>query len=351
MKDKEAGNEGGSTQLPQDFARVGDTPIDDAPVFNGSGTAIASFVNSVIQAVTYMQILRSLVPPVHRGKPYGLLENMRSEQMAEWWDLREGSLIIQVFGTNACNQDTSYVLSYLIEALKTVVGIASPDIATPNAPTDRRHFRPSSFLLKHPAKDAYNKLVQQFVWSTTPIAFFVYEMIFTIPRFIGSFQGFTTVNTDIIVNAFKLHLNTEHTRKVINNLRAENPKLAHLPLDHVMTALLDSIEVHVFFIEERDRPRIPVANLYMDSPTAKADQWTLWQGYLRDIEYTTQLHGCGVKRELWKCSGCHGDDHPRGLCPFPQLSGWMTRPFKFGDERRRGFGEGRGGNFRMARMI
>ncbi|KAK7688525.1 hypothetical protein QCA50_008063 [Cerrena zonata] len=326
------------------FARTGNVPLTDIEAhFSPTSLFTNNLVTAAIQTMTFMQILRSLIPPVYDGKPFRLFEHMRNTQILDWWKDCRDAVIIQVFGTNAWNEDTPYILTMLTNTLRGLVGLPSPNLAAPNPPADIRSYRPSSFLLVRPPKAVYDRLVEQFCWSTPDIAFFAYKMEFSLPRYIGPFVGFTTADVDHVRDAFTRHIGSDATRMHVNFYRSSNNAIRSMPLDDIMAALLNSIEVDTFYIAECNRPEILVANLYIDSPTNDASQWLGWQAHLRNIVYTTQFHGNGVKRDLFKCSGCHGDDHPRGKCPFPQLEGWLTRSPRFNTNNNNNGNGGPGG--------
>jgi hypothetical protein len=53
------------------------------------------------------------------------------------------------------------------------------------------------------------------------------------------------------------------------------------------------------------------------------DLWVLLRNYLTGRTYATPLQGNGTTEIAPNnCGICHGIDHPRGLCAFPDLEDW-----------------------------
>ncbi|KAK7692656.1 hypothetical protein QCA50_004289 [Cerrena zonata] len=268
-------------------------------------------------------------PPINDGKLVRLAENMKLSQLAEWCRAQDDKFFLQVFGTTAHNKDTPWVVALLRSALQRLVGLNDPIISTPNPSPNWRDYRPRAFLLSGVPAEIGRRLLEQFCWSTHDIAFFVYRFSFNIPRYIGPFIGFTTTDAELIKQTFQAQLNTPSARALIDQLRSSNALLKQMPLDAVVNMLSRSVETDILIVAEDGRPAIPIANLYISSPTQELGKWLLWQQFLQRAVYATQYNGTGTGRPLWKCSGCHADDHPRGLCKYPKLTGWLTQPFRF----------------------
>ncbi|KAH9025096.1 hypothetical protein EDB85DRAFT_1894024 [Lactarius pseudohatsudake] len=68
----------------------------------------------------------------------------------------------------------------------------------------------------------------------------------------------------------------------------------------------------------------PHFNVYANGELIEDDEtWLELRDHLRSRPYKSPLYGHGkAKREEFTCSLCHGRDHPRGLCKFPQIPGW-----------------------------
>ncbi|KAK7689740.1 hypothetical protein QCA50_006379 [Cerrena zonata] len=295
-------------------------------VADATNNQVASTPHALLK---FMSIPEDGWPLINDGKLVRLAENMKLSQLAEWCRAQNVKLFIQVFGTMAHNKDTPWVVALLRNALQHLVGLNDPIISTPNPSPDWRDYHPRTFLLSGVSPEIARRLLEQFCWSNHDITFFVYSFSFNIPCYIGPFIGFTTTDVELLKQTFQAQLNSPSARSLIDQLRSSNDTLKHLPLNSVVNMLSHSVEVKVLNVAEDGRPAIPIANLYINSPTQELGKWLLWQQFLQSAAYPTQYNGTGTGRPLWKCSGCHADDHPRGLCKYPKLTGWLTQPFRF----------------------
>ena len=259
-----------------------------------------------------------------------VLRNMEPLQRRDWLKQKGFYLFAQVYGTNACNEETPQVVALLKTALQDFVGLIDAQIATPNPPSDPHSFRPRTFLIRNLTKSIYDRLADRRVWCDERIAIFIYRPEFTIPRFMGSFKGFTTGDLLTIKQVFTAHLRSTRVLAVIDQLRTSHPSLNNMPLDEAVNSIIDSLEVKVMYLqtEPNGKTTVPIANMYIDSPTANPKKWESWQSFLRNLLYTSPLHGTGTVMELWKCGKCSADDHPSGVCPFPRLPGWLYQPYQ-----------------------
>jgi hypothetical protein len=73
--------------------------------------------------------------------------------------------------------------------------------------------------------------------------------------------------------------------------------------------------------------RQTVWNVYCGSPPSLTlDGFFRWANIIHSLEFFSEDYGIRVVRlgdKQFKCIGCKGVDHPTGLCPFPQLPGWL----------------------------
>ena len=277
----------------------------------------------------------NLMPPPKGGYPkpqhgqlMSIVRNMEPVQRRDWLTQIGYYLFLQIYGTNTLNDETPQLVAKLKTALSDFVGLIDAQIATPNPPLDPHSYRPRTFLLRNLPQSIYQKLLDRGVWCNDDIAIFVHPPVFTIPRHIGSFKGFTTGEIDVIKQVFVTHLRSTRVQAVVDQLRISHPTLNDVSLEEAMDIIINSIDVKVMFLqtEPYSKAEVPIANLYVDSPTSNPKKWESWQRFLRNICFTTTLHGAGTVMDLWRCGKCSADDHPSGVCPFPRLPGWRYFP-------------------------
>ncbi|KAH9014104.1 hypothetical protein EDB85DRAFT_1899346 [Lactarius pseudohatsudake] len=68
----------------------------------------------------------------------------------------------------------------------------------------------------------------------------------------------------------------------------------------------------------------PASTSTADSSAIPIDEvWIRLREYLVTREYHAHMQGYGITdASPYHCGVCHGADHPRGLCPFPDTPGW-----------------------------
>jgi hypothetical protein len=68
-------------------------------------------------------------------------------------------------------------------------------------------------------------------------------------------------------------------------------------------------------------------NVYATPPSQNAKRNNEWRRVVASLTFVTTFHGAGqANKTLGPCSGCRSLDHPRGLCPFPLMDGWIEPP-------------------------
>ena len=62
--------------------------------------------------------------------------------------------------------------------------------------------------------------------------------------------------------------------------------------------------------------------VFMHPPSASLADWQRYHSYFSHYPFVDFHLGTGRAVSFPECYGCHGADHPRGLCPFPLLPNW-----------------------------
>ena len=86
----------------------------------------------------------------------------------------------------------------------------------------------------------------------------------------------------------------------------------------------NSLSVARLDIKEVGNALKPRFNVYADGSNITYDKlWTRLRAFLIGQTYASAMEGRGIPEQVpYVCTCCHGVDHPRGLCPFPGLTGW-----------------------------
>ena len=66
----------------------------------------------------------------------------------------------------------------------------------------------------------------------------------------------------------------------------------------------------------------PTWRIYIECPASDPHDWSALVSFIATDPLATSFHGVGKAIRALRCAGCHGSDHPRGLCPFLLIPGW-----------------------------
>lgn len=110
-------------------------------------------------------------------------------------------------------------------------------------------------------------------------------------------------------------------RMLANNALTQEEKLEWYSQ---MIDFLESATVKLLNIRSQGGRENLHYNVYANGDIIDDDiTWLQLRKYLWNRSYKTMVIGTGkALQNNFICGLCHGHDHPRGLCPFPQLPGW-----------------------------
>ena len=117
---------------------------------------------------------------------------------------------------------------------------------------------------------------------------------------------------------------SQNTKKFTSELLLDTPPTERGKVSLKIDNLLASMSILRLDIKETGSTLHPHFNVYAGSTTFSSDKvWTKLRAYLFTAAYVSAIQGCATLENIpFHCSSCHGVDHPRGLCPFPNLQGW-----------------------------
>jgi hypothetical protein len=162
------------------------------------------------------------------------------------------------------------------------------------------------------------------VWSSTSITFRVTPLDLVKPNFLFQIKGFTTKITDLIRDLVTITWHDAITREFVASILDQIPDCER---PHLTTAIKNFIDsAYVTRLDTRDSGNVlaPCYNIYAKSALIPNDStWSLLRMHLANRQYIVPMQGEGTtKITLFHCGLCHGIDHPRGLCLFPEVEGW-----------------------------
>ena len=262
---------------------------------------------------------------VHYNHPMAALKFTDFETITSWENIKSGKLLAQPFGSYANKIENHKTLKALIfAAVAEITNAVNISVCAPRRnPSAKRN--PSSFLIHNlTEKQKQTLLARRGVWSSTNITFRVMPLEPACPDFLFLIKGFTDGTEETVYNAVKEVWNDAATIAFMDsicNIVPENLK------EHAALALQNfknALRVKLLETKHKGGGLAPTFQVYASGASINEDRtWCQLRSYLASREYAIPFEDPGtIVIPAKECTICHGADHPRGLCPFPNIAGW-----------------------------
>ncbi|KAF9455383.1 hypothetical protein BDZ94DRAFT_1369154 [Collybia nuda] len=225
---------------------------------------------------------------------------------------------------------------------------------------------PHHFLISGLSQHAHDRLINTRVIATETTIILTIPFIQPLPEYIGTLENFSLGESEhdkkIVANTVKSALETNPgiTAFVNDHLPRTNPRTT-LPTP-------TSIRIETLRIRTSKTTNKVVWNIYcVNPPPLPFNKYIQWAKMIKGLNFPTEDFGAGRMRSTdhrginkqFHCAGCKSCDHPTGLCPLPDIQGWLgpahaTEDLSLYDQhtthtesnRGRGRGQSRGGRGR-----
>ena len=300
------------------------------------------------------------MPTIHDAHPMAVFDLVNGEVLDEWESYPEGKLAIIPFGIeihspeqlrDLCNQLFNAVVEI---SQATEMGIAAPK---PNEKATAISRHPTTFLVYNLSEQQCNALQQRTVWSSPEITFRVAPTDPCRPDFLFCIAGYTSqIKED--VKALVLHVWTDEiSQDFFNSLSEDMITDDNTPTDMSLVNFVKSLRVEMLPIKIRKKigpdkfVSILTPKFYIYANSKSIPDFKIWaeiRHFLANRQYQSSKLGQGSNFVApHNCGICHGADHPRGFCAFPDTPGW-SGPKRQVETRER-FGEDRDTHFPKAK--
>lgn len=286
-------------------------------------------------------------PPQHGRHTFWLLDGITSTAAADFLEWSEPKAFVLVWNEIAGNGNQMQTAERVEGELANILGHTDARVSPPPIDYAANNGAPITFFLTGISASDRSLLVERGCWSAREPAptFFVAPVAWAMPRFICGIREFSNHITS--ADAHKLVLNMLQTQEVYDRIAGyltNNGTFDGVPMAVGVARIIDSLEVTIIDYKRPGGNKTPIVNIYIDSPTAVPKLWYEWRNYIAGKRYPSTYFGTGVRADPMYCSGCHGVDHPRGLCPFATLPFWYgTREDRRAPPRDNYAGGSRGG--------
>ena len=144
------------------------------------------------------------------------------------------------------------------------------------------------------------------------------------PSFLFAIKGLRTLEPDLVHNTIREMWNNEITQRfIIDGIQTMDENLRD-GATQVIQSFLDSVLVTKLDTRDKGSTIKPTFNIYANGDIIDdVKSWVNIRAHLVNCNYHSTMLGQGKTDIIPFCCGlCHGVDHPRGMCPFPDLDGW-----------------------------
>lgn len=269
----------------------------------------------------------AVMPEIQDEAPLSLLEGINKEQLLAWLQTATGKVLARPFDVEVKHQPNQVeIAKTLIAVANDITGQSNIAVAAPirdkESSDGGRH--PYTFLIHNLTPSSVHTLLERKVWSSTEISFRVSPINTAKPSFLFSLTGLLTPELahvqNLVANAWKDPVTEAFVKNLVNRALPWQQHQLSIEIDN----FLNSLTVTDIRIKSKGGQNDPHYNIYMDSKAIKDDQtWMEIREFLKARAYPSPLYGRGLaKKRPFYCSLCHSCDHPRGLCPFPNIPGW-----------------------------
>ena len=268
------------------------------------------------------------MPIVHDLYPGMVYHNMEQE-IIDAWDTYPTYKLIAIPFSLEVRQHLKHdkIQSCILAAVADITQSEEAGISAP-APFDtvitRRDDTPRSFLIHSLSKAHYQLLLRQRVWSSPDITFRIATPRPKCPDLFFTISEVSTLAPLAIQEMVKTIWNSPETRDKLEALVQEFLVANDLQPKPKLQAFIDSVHVVKINIQVTGGKQTPAYNVYASGCFIRIPKlWTDIRTYLSNLPYGVHKIGRG-KAQIgqFDCKICHAADHPRGLCPFPNIQGW-----------------------------
>ena len=281
--------------------------------------------------------LKAEMPVIHDAHPTAIFDLVDGDVLDEWESYPEGKLAVYPFGTDIQDPDHLRDLcNLLFNAVVDIaqaqeMGISAPK---PNVKAMSIHRHPTTFLVYNLTEEQRKTLLQREVWASQEITFRVAPTDPSRPKYLFSISGYTSqIKADVrelVLRTWTDEISQEFFNTLSQDMETDDCNLPQLNL----VGFIKSLSVNVLpLVIRKKKPNsedeyvsilTPRFYIYADSDHIPDFQtWAEIRHFLANRIYQSTKLGQGTNFIApHNCGICHGADHPRGFCQFPDIPNW-----------------------------
>ncbi|KAI0040848.1 hypothetical protein FA95DRAFT_1576713 [Auriscalpium vulgare] len=276
-------------------------------------------------------------PQIHFVHHAVAFEDTSPSQITAWFHLPMAKLVVRPFEPPARTPtEQAPVAIKLAQQLAAITGLASVEVSAPQrSPAAINAGRyPKGYLAHGLTPDAVQLLLARGVWSSRELTFHAIAFEARLPSLLFRLAGLTTRDPAVVRRIVRFTWSTtpvlDFFAALVDSTRGNERPLTDAHIKHLIASMRAT---RVDFKQPGGILSTPHYAITIDSSEIPEDVlWYTIASRLKSLRYESPIHGTGVFEPLSLCLLCHGVDHPRGLCPFPDVPGWNgggQRPAQF----------------------
>jgi hypothetical protein len=229
-------------------------------------------------------------------------------------------------------ENLASLASMIARAAADIGGGNKPGIAIPkrNTSTLGTANFPSSFLIHGLTTDAARALLAKKFVISKEVAFQTIPVDQPLPTLMCIIAGLTTSDPALARSIALENLQTEGVLAALEELQNEYACKEVPFTSWTLASAINHLSVQRLDTKAAGGYDVPEYALHIETPLPGYDEaWYAFRKIITSRTFSSDMHGVGiVMNPGHKCTLCNGMDHPRGLCPLPDV------PLYYGPSRK-----------------
>jgi len=167
-------------------------------------------------------------------------------------------------------------------------------------------------------------LLKREVWSSMAFTFRVTTLDPVSPDYLFAITNLTTKSKPEVKEVVRKVWDSENTSDFLETIIDTYPDDKQDTVSKNLADFAKSMWVDMLDTKKPGGAAAPTFNVYAKGNFINDDGlWCTLRNFLATQTYALQFQDPGMAgTDLHHCSICHSIEHPRGLCPFPNVTGW-----------------------------
>ncbi|KAF8259100.1 hypothetical protein EI94DRAFT_1707390 [Lactarius quietus] len=266
---------------------------------------------------------------IQDSSPTSIFNHIDIDLIREWEKFPGGKLIAIPFDNEVTIPEAhEFIHNKILTAIAEILNAEEVSVAIPkpNEEVTRKSKTPRAFFIYNITMEQMATILKCEVWSSRAITFRVAPFAFTCPKFLFSIKALGTIAIKDIFPIIKRVWEGDKTKNHIDTLLDKVPPALRAQVSRDCKHLINTMNLAHLDAKGAGNMLDPCFNVYADCNAFKHDKtWSSLRTYLFNCAYISPIQGQARTEKIpFRCSCCHGVDHPRGLCVFPDTPGWNS---------------------------